>query len=153
MWDLSTPLLYFANRHLDADGGVRYASHNPPEYSGFKICLGADTLFGGEIQKLRISSNPENMPQAKDRWTNSVYCRLLRLPGRQHSLAPPDGRGRRQQYRRFGGRTRLNGWLRAFELFMDPDGTFPNHEPDPPVPRNLELLSTVVDQGSNWVSL
>lgn len=40
---------------------------------------------------------------------------------------------------------RLN--CEVVELFMEPDGTFPNHEPDPTVPSNLEALSkTVVNQ-------
>ena len=50
----TSPLLYFAIRHLDREGGVMItASHNPPEYNGFKICNGYDTISGPEIQKLR----------------------------------------------------------------------------------------------------
>ncbi|WP_449245253.1 phosphomannomutase/phosphoglucomutase [Desulfobacca acetoxidans] len=49
-----TPTLYFAIRHLTAEGGVMVtASHNPPEFNGFKICCGHNTIFGAEIQKLR----------------------------------------------------------------------------------------------------
>jgi phosphomannomutase/phosphoglucomutase len=49
-----TPLFYFAIRHLEREGGIIItASHNPPEYNGFKICNGFDTISGPEIQKLR----------------------------------------------------------------------------------------------------
>ena len=49
-----TPVLYFSIRHLKKEGGVMVtASHNPPEYNGFKLCSGYDTLFGEQIQKLR----------------------------------------------------------------------------------------------------
>ena len=48
-----TPVLYFAIHHLEADGGVIItASHNPPEFNGFKICNGFHTIHGAEIQKL-----------------------------------------------------------------------------------------------------
>jgi len=49
-----TPLLYFSIRHLDREGGIMItASHNPPEYNGFKVCNGFDTIAGIEIQKLK----------------------------------------------------------------------------------------------------
>jgi phosphomannomutase/phosphoglucomutase len=49
-----TPVFYFSIRELKKEGGIMVtASHNPPEYNGFKLCSGYDTLFGEEIQKLR----------------------------------------------------------------------------------------------------
>jgi len=148
-----TPLLYFANRHLGADGGVMItASHNPPEYNGFKICLGADTLFGHEIQNLKkiIESGEYASGEGSlDEFSIlPVYCDYLadniRL-ARPIRVAVDAGNGT-------GGLAagpvlkRLNCELS--ELFMEPDGTFPNHEPDPTVPGNLETLAkTVVDQG------
>ncbi|HYA28993.1 MAG TPA: phosphomannomutase, partial [Acidobacteriota bacterium] len=50
-----TPLLYYSLFHLDVDGGIQItASHNPSEYNGFKICLGKDTLYGQQIQEIRV---------------------------------------------------------------------------------------------------
>ncbi|HLN87867.1 MAG TPA: hypothetical protein VK200_15420, partial [Candidatus Limnocylindrales bacterium] len=50
-----TPLLYFSLFHLDVDGGIEVtASHNPSEYNGFKLCVGKDTLYGQQIQEIRI---------------------------------------------------------------------------------------------------
>lgn len=50
----ATPMLYFAIRHCDAGGGVMITgSHNPPEFNGFKICVGYDSIYGPQIQELR----------------------------------------------------------------------------------------------------
>ena len=46
-----TPLLYFAAYTKDVDGGIMITgSHNPPEYNGFKILIGKETIHGGGIQ-------------------------------------------------------------------------------------------------------
>ena len=48
-----TPMLYFAVFHLPADGGVMVTgSHNPPDYNGFKMMLGKDSVHGDAIRKL-----------------------------------------------------------------------------------------------------
>src|SRR5437879_10722823 len=48
-----TPLLYFALFTLPVGGGVMItASHNPPEYTGFKLCLGKDSLHGAANKSL-----------------------------------------------------------------------------------------------------
>ena len=50
-----TPLLYFSLFHLNVDGGIEVtASHNPSEYNGFKLCIGKDTLYGQQIQDVRV---------------------------------------------------------------------------------------------------
>ena len=40
---------------IDVDGGIEVtASHNPSEYNGFKLCIGKDTLYGQQIQDVRV---------------------------------------------------------------------------------------------------
>ena len=52
--EVVTPLLYFSCRYWKIDGGVMVtASHNPPQYNGFKLVWGHGTLFGEQIQQLR----------------------------------------------------------------------------------------------------
>ena len=50
----TTGALYSATANLEVDGGVMItASHNPPEYNGFKMCRGTAAMAGDEIQQLR----------------------------------------------------------------------------------------------------
>lgn len=146
-----TPLLYFALRHLDRQGGIMVtASHNPPEYNGFKICNGFDTISGAEIRKLRDVLEEGRFTTGKGRVEN---C----------DVAPP--------YIDFTvGNIRMNGRLRigvdagnatggplalavleklgctVYPLYCDMDGTFPHHEPDPTVLENLEDLIALVQR-------
>ena len=49
-----TPLQYFSIHHLGLDGGIMVTgSHNPPEYNGFKLSIGKETIFGDKIQKVK----------------------------------------------------------------------------------------------------
>ncbi len=144
-----TPVLYFAIPHLKADGGVMItASHNPPEYNGFKICVGPDTIFGDQIQQLREIIEAEERVEGKGLVTQTdvipAYCdhivENIRLE-RPVLLALDAGNGT-------GGITAVPIFKRlgceTVELFTDPNGTFPNHEPDPTVPSNMQALSRAV---------
>jgi phosphomannomutase/phosphoglucomutase len=49
-----TPLLYWSLSNLDVAGGIQITgSHNPPEYNGFKLCVGRESLHGEGIVALR----------------------------------------------------------------------------------------------------
>ena len=149
----STPAFYFALRYLRADGGIMVtASHNPPEYNGFKVCIGYDTIFGENIQKLRQIVQAKNFSYGEgdveffdilNAYCNYIIENIQLI--RPISLAVDAGNG-------VGGITAspiLKGLgCKTTELFFEPDGSFPNHEPDPTIPENLKtLVNTVINQG------
>ncbi|MBW2128269.1 MAG: phosphomannomutase/phosphoglucomutase [Deltaproteobacteria bacterium] len=148
-----TPLLYFAIRHLEADGGLMItASHNPPEYNGFKVCLGPDTIFGEEIQEFRRLLERGTLREGKGSVeTYDIITPYQDYLARNITLERPvkvaldagNGTGgvvAGPILRRLG--------CDPVELFFEMDGRFPNHQPDPTVPKNMEtLIRTVLDQG------
>lgn len=147
------PVFYFALRHLNMDGGLMItASHNPPEYNGFKVCVGPDTIFGDDIQDFRRMIEKEQF-ESGDGTTEeydmvtpySDYLTQNIKLARTVRLAIDSGNGT-------GGVVagpilqRLDS--PAVELFTEMDGSFPNHQPDPTVPENMVTLAeTVVEQG------
>ncbi len=144
-----TPLLYFALRHLNREGGVMItASHNPPEYNGFKVCNGYDTISGGEIQKLRQimerGSFAEGTGELHQVEIISAYqdfvVNNIRLE-RKLRVGVDAGNAT-------GGPIAVPVLQRlgceVFPLHCEPDGTFPNHEPDPTVLHNLKDLIELV---------
>src|SRR5207237_496611 len=61
--ELPTPALYFATHVLNVDGGVQVTgSHNPPEFNGFKLVLGAEAVSGAAIQGLRRLIEDDRTP-------------------------------------------------------------------------------------------
>ena len=65
-----TPLLSFSIRHFNADGGIMItASHNPPEYNGYKVY----NSYGGQIvppDDIRISESIKKLNFNKIKWDN-----------------------------------------------------------------------------------
>jgi len=148
-----TPVFYFALHHLKVDGGLMVtASHNPPEYNGFKVSLGMESIFGEEIQNFRrLLEKGEFVSGRGSLETYDIltpYSNFLvegiRLE-RPVRFAVDAGNGT-------GGVVAAPIFKRlgspAVELFTEMDGRFPNHEPDPTVPKNMAALAeTVVKQG------
>ncbi|PIV64026.1 MAG: phosphomannomutase, partial [bacterium (Candidatus Ratteibacteria) CG01_land_8_20_14_3_00_40_19] len=52
--EVPTPLFYFANHHYQNAAGIMVtASHNPPEFNGFKLVIQRKSIYGSQIQDLR----------------------------------------------------------------------------------------------------
>ena len=149
-----TPLLYFSLHQLEVDGGIQITgSHNPPEFNGFKICLDKASIYGKEIQKISeiIESGDFNRGQGKLDTSNMVdpYLHYLKKnirPGPvKRTVVVDAGNGA-------GGPIACDAYGRmgfdVIPLFCEPDGRFPNHHPDPTIPKNLETLISKVAESS-----
>jgi phosphomannomutase/phosphoglucomutase len=150
----ATPMLYFAIRHLGTDGGVMVTgSHNPPDFNGFKICIGPDTIYGEQIQVLRRIIETGTFEKGKGQcsrhsivqaYEDYLFAHASIAPGRRIVLDGGNGVGgffALPLLRRFGCRVK--------EIYCDPDGRFPNHFPDPTLPENLrELARLVLETGA-----
>jgi phosphomannomutase / phosphoglucomutase len=147
-----TPVVYYAAYRFNTGCGVAVTgSHNPPDYNGFKIVVGGETLSEGAIQDLyqRIVTNAlesgekgnlrhvDVVPDYIERITSDVQTeRRLKLVvdcgnGIAGAVAPQvlEGIG-----------------CDVIPLYCEVDGNFPNHHPDPSDPHNLEDLILSVKQ-------
>jgi phosphomannomutase / phosphoglucomutase len=144
-----TPLLYFSAVHTDADGAVMITgSHNPPEFNGFKTVCGPTTLHGETIQEvLHLIQSGDLISGKGSHQDMDVIDAYL------NQVAPQFNFDRRIKVVLDAGNgtagpvvrrllERLN--VEATELFFDMDGRFPNHHPDPTVPKNLTHLQDAV---------
>ncbi|RPI46366.1 MAG: phosphomannomutase/phosphoglucomutase [Betaproteobacteria bacterium] len=140
-----TPVVYFAAHQLGTHSGVAVTgSHNPPDYNGLKMVLAGETLAGDAIQALRVRivkgelasgnggySQRDIAPEYVSRIVSDVrMARPMHIAvdcgnGVAGAIAPA-------LFRKLG--------CHVDELFCEVDGNFPNHHPDPSVPKNLEDL-------------
>jgi phosphomannomutase/phosphoglucomutase len=144
-----TPVFYFAAKKWEYTGGIMItASHNPSEFNGFKVLRGEGTIYGDDILELRNLVAGDLAEPGGGRITQrdarSEYVDYLARGitlARPVSFAADGGNGTAgivagDLFARLGSR--------PLELFMEPDGTFPNHHPDPTVPANLAALKAAV---------
>lgn len=144
-----TPLLYYSVVHFEAAGGVMITgSHNPPEYNGIKTVCGSGTLHGEQIQqvlKLIQGSDFESgagtvkevdaaTPYVEEIASQFQFSRRVKVV-----LDAGNGTAGPVVHRLL---EKLN--VEPVELFFEMDGRFPNHHPDPTVPKNLRDLAKAV---------
>jgi phosphomannomutase len=148
---VGTEMLYFAVGELGLDGGICVtASHNPKEYTGMKIVRRGALPVGGDsgLQEVRARAlagfgerarrgevRDENIwPAYRERVLSFVDAGAIKplrvvidaANGMAGVMLPPV-------------LERLPVDARTF--FFEPDGTFPNHEPNPLLPENREFIT------------
>jgi phosphomannomutase/phosphoglucomutase len=149
-----TPLLYFSAHssvapHHSRSGVMITGSHNPPEYNGFKTIIGGKTLFGADIQTLaeRVSYFLKHVPQStapgrtqfvdrREDYLNDL-CSRLKTGTRKLRIVVDAGNGAGSE---LGPELLRRMGHDVIPLFCEFDGQFPNHHPDPTVPKNLQSL-------------
>lgn len=148
-----SPMLYFAVHHLGADAGIMVTgSHNPAAHNGFKMMLGpahpGQAFYGEAIQQLgemAASGDVESGDGAvEDQPVEDAYVERLREEYRTAN-------GLRVVWDAGNGAagdvvSRLLEGLPGEHhgLFLEIDGSFPNHHPDPTVAENLADLQAAV---------
>ena len=151
---VTTPVCYFSTFQLDLDGAIMITgSHNPPEYNGFKVSLGKTTIFGEEIQALKAILQSGNFISGAGSVKNyDIHPEYLARYQKEFGQIKPlkvvldcgNGAGGSIVRRLFNA-----VGLTPEILFEQPDGTFPNHHPDPTVEENLvDLRKKVLETGA-----
>ena len=158
-----TPVNYFTNyQELQLENGKTVTpsasvmitgSHNPPEYNGFKITLAKAPFFGEDIYALgeEIDALVEIIPDsdtyvefdAASMYINYIVNEFEHLRGMDLNIVYDCGNG-------VAGSV-LPTILEKLELkskgiFVEPDGTFPNHHPDPSEEENLEDIKLLLNR-------
>ncbi len=165
---LPTGANYFANFRklcLDGIGGIEIGgsiqitgSHNPPEYNGFKITINKKPFFGDDIYELgdeilksniEIEDNEKIIKyDLKSDYIDYIINQFSHLKDMELNAVFDCGNG-------VAGvvlRDILEGiGIKNYEiLFEEPDGTFPNHHPDPTEEENLKWVKEELKKGRKY---
>ncbi len=147
--EVPTPVVYFSIVHFSTDGSVMVTgSHNPIEYNGLKMNLGLYSIYGEEIIKIKELIDKKDFETGKGslekREIVSHYKQMLRERiniQKPFKIVIDAGNGTAGPiapdiFEEFG--------CEVERLYCEPDGTFPNHLPDPTVMKYMEKLRTTV---------
>jgi phosphomannomutase/phosphoglucomutase len=151
-----TPVNYFCN-YNEFNGVIASASvmitgsHNPSEYNGFKITINKAPFFGEDIYALGHECEALDFPlkpkrevtkiDALTRYVDYLVNQFQHLKGMPQRIVYDCGNGVAGVVtERIFGALKLN----TKGLFVDPDGTFPNHHPDPSDEHNLEDIKKLL---------
>ena len=153
-----TPALYFSQHTTTADAGIMItASHNPKEYNGLKLCLNKETISGNAIREIRtlyknkvhITSSQKgailNQPihNAYISWLIDQFQHLKNIDipmvldcgnGVAGTVIPELVQGM--------------GWKNVTILYPEIDGTYPYHDADPTIEKNMQDVKKILTSTS-----
>ncbi|MGH8074423.1 MAG: phosphomannomutase/phosphoglucomutase [Lysobacter sp.] len=148
-----TPLVYFGAYELRAGSCVSVTgSHNPPDYNGFKIVVGGETLHGEAITDLYARIADDRLHTAptlgllQERDIDDDYVRRVASDiqiDRPLKVVVDAGNGVAGE---LGPKVLAAIGAEVIPLYCEIDGTFPNHHPDPSEPHNLADLIQMVER-------
>lgn len=155
-----TPALYFSLRVLPVQAGVMItASHNPAEYNGLKICLGTDSVWGKELQEIKSLFKLRKKLEATQpgmytqepiipRYIQWLEENFKHLKGMDISAVIDCGNGAAGTV--MPQLIQVMGWQNVHLLYPEVDGSYPHHEADPTVEKNMlevkRILATTAVQ-------
>ena len=155
---LPTPANYYSMFKLEVGGAVQITgSHNPPEFNGFKMSLDRKAVFGKNIQVLRkyidngdfdIGEGNEIKYDIKSDYKSMIIEKINIERPMKVVMDCGNAAGAINAPDIFKN---LN--VELTELFCEPDGTFPNHHPDPTVKENLKDLIHVMKKGNHDIGI
>ncbi|HOK57013.1 MAG TPA: phosphomannomutase/phosphoglucomutase [bacterium] len=150
---IPTPLLYFSVHFYKYGSGIMVtASHNPPQFNGFKMVVGNKSLYGKEIQKIADIIEKEDFEKGngkldkKDVIDEYIKFMVEKFKfNKKLKVGVDTGNGTvgpliEKLFRK------LN--VEFVGLYLESDGNFPNHLPDPVVPENLKDLIEIVKENN-----
>jgi phosphomannomutase len=159
---VGTEMLYFAVGELGLDGGIAVtASHNPKEYTGMKIVRRGALPVGGDSGLLDIRDRALAFPDMPRGLTpGSVEKRDVYSAYVQKVLSFVDVSAMRPLRVVVDAANGMAGAMlppvlealpvETVRCFFEPDGTFPNHEPNPLLPENREfIVAKVREEGAD----
>jgi phosphomannomutase/phosphoglucomutase len=155
---LPTPANYFSMFKLEVGGAVQITgSHNPPEFNGFKMSLDRKAVYGENIQVLRkyidnsdfdIGEGNEIKYDIKSDYKSMIIEKINIERPMKVVMDCGNAAGAINAPDIFKN---LN--VELTELFCEPDGTFPNHHPDPTVKENLKDLVSIMKLGNHDIGI
>lgn len=149
---VTTPMLYWSAYHLELRTGVMVTgSHNPKDMNGLKLAYDGATLYGADIQEILRMILSDEARAAERRGTvtrtdlteayGTMLLSKITLGPRKLTVVADSGNGT------------AGPWIVPFleglgcnviSLYDEPDGSFPNHHPDPQKRENLQALAEAV---------
>jgi phosphomannomutase len=156
----TTDMLYFASGRLDRPGAMFTASHNPPRYNGLKLCRAGAGAVGEDSGLLDVRDLAERGPGMASSSRGTVDSRNMLEEYVEHVLSFVDPEGMAPLTVVADAANGMAGLVlpavfdqlpcKLVGLYLELDGTFPNHPADPIQPENQDdLKRTVIEHGAD----